>query len=64
MKQRVNHIYRLIVTNKLRSLLFVLGILVVLFPVVSQISYYLASHQRINQFEHKAAVIDLSLIHI
>ncbi|MGG6797043.1 UNVERIFIED_CONTAM: class C sortase [Streptococcus canis] len=62
MKQRVNHIYRLIVTNKLRSLLFVLGILVVLFPVVSQISYYLASHQRINQFEHKAEVIDRSVI--
>ncbi|MDW7796216.1 class C sortase [Streptococcus canis] len=62
MKQRVNHIYRLIVANKLRSLLFVLGILVVLFPVVSQISYYLASHQRINQFEHKAAVIDRSVI--
>ncbi|HEP1337578.1 TPA: class C sortase [Streptococcus pyogenes] len=62
MKQRLNHIYRLIVTNKLRSLLFVLGILVLLFPIVSQVSYYLASHQKINQFEHQAARIDRSAI--
>ncbi|HGM9342087.1 TPA: class C sortase [Streptococcus pyogenes] len=62
MKQRVKQLYQFIMTNKLRSFLFVLGILVVLFPVVSQISYYHASHQQINQFEHKAAVIDRSAI--
>ncbi|MDY2963413.1 MAG: class C sortase [Streptococcus dysgalactiae] len=62
MKQKVNQLYQLIAANKLRSFLFILGILVVLFPIVSQVSYYLASHQQINQFEHKAAVIDRSAI--
>lgn len=62
MKQRVKQLYQFIMINKLRSFLFILGILVVLFPIVSQVSYYLASHQQINQFEHKAAVIDRSAI--
>lgn len=39
-------------------LVFLLGAALVLFPVVSQISYYLASHENINQFEKEAAQID------
>lgn len=39
-------------------LIFLLGAGLVLFPVVSQISYYLASHEKINQFEKEVAEID------
>ncbi|AEJ26205.1 sortase C family protein SrtC.3 [Streptococcus equi subsp. zooepidemicus ATCC 35246] len=46
--------------NKLRTLLFTLGIGIVMFPIVSQISYYVASHQNINQFERTVSKLDTS----
>lgn len=43
-------------------LVFLLGAGLVLFPVVSQISYYLASHEKINQFEKDVTEIDTAEI--
>lgn len=58
--QRIRALGQLIREHKLRSMLFFLGILILLFPIVSQVSYYLASHQKINQFEHQVSSLDRS----
>ncbi|HGD2319453.1 TPA: class C sortase, partial [Streptococcus agalactiae] len=45
MKKRLVKIVTIIRNNKIRTLIFVMGSLILLFPIVSQVSYYLASHQ-------------------
>ncbi|KAF1154965.1 class C sortase [Streptococcus agalactiae] len=39
-----------------------MGSLILLFPIVSQVSYYLASHQNINQFKREVAKIDTNTV--
>lgn len=58
MKQRLVKGLRLVRQNKVSVLLFILGGLILLFPIVSQVSYYIASHQTINRFEKRAAKLD------
>ncbi|HEL1011121.1 TPA: class C sortase [Streptococcus equi subsp. ruminatorum] len=60
MRENLKKLLRMVKENKLRTLLFTLGIGIVMFPIVSQISYYVASHQNINQFERTVSKLDTS----
>ncbi|HEK9989459.1 TPA: class C sortase [Streptococcus equi subsp. zooepidemicus] len=60
MRENLKNLLRMMKENKLRILLFTLGIGIVMFPIVSQISYYVASHQNINQFEGIVSKLDTS----
>ncbi|HFH7583488.1 TPA: class C sortase SrtC2 [Streptococcus agalactiae] len=62
MKKRLVKIVTIIRNNKIRTLIFVMGSLILLFPIVSQVSYYLASHQNINQFKREVAKIDTNTV--
>ncbi|WP_165737048.1 class C sortase SrtC2 [Streptococcus dysgalactiae] len=62
MKKRLAKLVTTIRNNKIRTLIFLLGSLILLFPIVSQVSYYLASHQNINQFKREVAKIDTNTV--
>lgn len=62
MKKRLAKLATTIRNNKIRTLIFLLGSLILLFPIVSQVSYYLASHQNINRFEREVSKMDTSAI--
>ncbi|HFZ9503377.1 TPA: class C sortase SrtC2 [Streptococcus agalactiae] len=62
MKKWLVKIVTIIRNNKIRTLIFVMGSLILLFPIVSQVSYYLASHQNINQFKREVAKIDTNTV--
>lgn len=62
MRKSLVTLFRIVKENKARVLLFIVGIVIIIFPIVSQISYYIASHQKINQFERSVSKQDTSEI--
>ncbi|MGX7112588.1 class C sortase [Gemella cuniculi] len=48
--------------NQFSIFIFILGICLVLFPIVSQISYFIISHKQINEFEKEIGKINTSEI--
>ncbi|HEL0620368.1 class C sortase [Streptococcus equi] len=62
MRKSLVTLFRIVKENKARVLLFIVGIVIIIFPIVSQVSYYIASHQKINQFERSVSKQDTSEI--
>ncbi|HEL1086145.1 TPA: class C sortase [Streptococcus equi subsp. zooepidemicus] len=62
MRENLVTLFRIVKANKARVLLFIVGIVIIVFPIVSQVSYYIASHQKINQFERSVSKQDTSEI--
>ncbi|HEL0784526.1 TPA: class C sortase [Streptococcus equi subsp. zooepidemicus] len=60
MRKSLVTLFRIVKENKARVLLFIVGIVIIIFPIVSQVSYYIASHQNINQFERTVSKLDTS----